>query len=178
MAPRSSVRRSLRRTVVDVSPDPRRVGESSRGTVGRGRGCDAGGGGGRGQGRGRTTHGEAAEESESDSAGDAPEPHDPLGRPVRFLRRRMVGDIFSEEEEEPELEPGAKPRRQVRENPLLEGPYRVSWIPIIDQTRYIRWGYLTSEAVYDACVRITYEEFLHCGFASILSSNMHPPPCK
>ncbi|KAL3682401.1 hypothetical protein R1sor_000423 [Riccia sorocarpa] len=155
MAPRSPVRQSLRCTVVDVPPDPRRVGESSRGTVGHGRGRDAGGGGGRGRGRGCTTHGEAAEESESDSAGDAPEPHDPLGRPVRPLRRRMVGDIFSEVKEEPE--PGAKPRRQVRENPLPEGPYRVSWIPIIDRTRYIRWGYLTSEAVYDACIACCME---------------------
>ncbi|KAL3685006.1 hypothetical protein R1sor_003028 [Riccia sorocarpa] len=178
MAPRSPVRRSLRRTVVDVPPDRRGGEESSRGTVRRGR--SAGGRGGRGRGRGRTTHGEAAAESESDSAGDAPVPHDPLGRPRRPLRRRMVGDIFSEEEEEPEEpepepEEGAKPRRQVRENPLPEGPYRVSWIPIIDRTRYIRWGYLTSEAVYDAFVRITWEEFCHCGFTTILSSDMHPP---
>ncbi|KAL3688453.1 hypothetical protein R1sor_014762 [Riccia sorocarpa] len=175
-APHSPVRRSLRRTVVDVPPDRRGGGESSRGTVRLVR--DAGGRGGRGRGRERTTHGEAASESESDSAGDAPVPHDPLGRPRRPLRRRMVDDISPEEEEEPEPEPEerAKPRRQVRERPLPEGPYRVSWIPIIDRTQYIRWGYLTSEAVYDASVRITWEEFCHCGFASILSSDMHPPP--
>ncbi|KAL3700255.1 hypothetical protein R1sor_018277 [Riccia sorocarpa] len=177
-APRSPIRRSLRRTVVDVPPDRRGGGESSRGTVRLGR--DAGGRGERGRGRGRTTHGEAASESESDSAGDAPVPHDPLGRPRRPLRRSMVEDISPEEEEEepePEPEEGAKSRRQVREHPLPEGPYRVSWIPIIDRTQYIRWGYLTSEAVYDAFVRITWEEFCHCGFATILSSDMHPP-CK
>ncbi|KAL3680205.1 hypothetical protein R1sor_023161 [Riccia sorocarpa] len=156
-APRSPVRRSLRRTVVDVPSDRRGGGESSRGTIRLGR--DAGGRGGRGRGRGHTTHGEAASESESDSAGDAPVPYDPLGRPRRPLRRRMVDDISPEEEEEPELEPeeGAKPRRQVRERPLPEGPYRVSWIPIIDRTQYIRWGYLTSEAVYDASIACCME---------------------
>ncbi|KAL3688339.1 hypothetical protein R1sor_014648 [Riccia sorocarpa] len=135
-AARSPVRRSLRRTVVDVPPDRRGGGESSRGTVRPGR--DVGGRGGHGRGRGCTTHGEAASESKSDSAGDVPEPIDPLGRPRRPLRRRIVEDIFPEEEEpepEPEPEEGALPRRQVRENPLPEGPYRVSWIPIIDRTR-------------------------------------------
>ncbi|KAL3695917.1 hypothetical protein R1sor_009993 [Riccia sorocarpa] len=99
MTPRSPVRRSLRRTVVDVPPDRRGGGESSRSTVRLGR--VAGGRGGRGRERGRSSHGEAAEESESDSAGDVPEPIDPLGRPRRPLIRRMVGDIFSEEEEAP-----------------------------------------------------------------------------
>ncbi|KAL3687930.1 hypothetical protein R1sor_014239 [Riccia sorocarpa] len=101
------------------------------------------------------------------------------GRPLRPLRRRRREDNFSEDEEEekeePEAQEGAKPRRQVRENPLPEGPYRVSWIPIIHRSRYIRWGYLTSEAVYDAAQRITWGEFVHCGFGTILSSDMHPP---
>ncbi|KAL3675357.1 hypothetical protein R1sor_025305 [Riccia sorocarpa] len=77
--------------------------------------ADAGGGGGRGRGRGRTTHGEVAAESKSDSAGDAPVAHDPSGRPRRPLRHRLLEDIFSEdaEEEEPEPEEGALPRRQI-----------------------------------------------------------------
>ncbi|KAL3691084.1 hypothetical protein R1sor_004735 [Riccia sorocarpa] len=39
--------------------------------------------------------------------------HDPLGRPWRLLRRRIVEDIFSEDAEEPEAEEGTKPRRQI-----------------------------------------------------------------
>ncbi|KAL3697220.1 hypothetical protein R1sor_011296 [Riccia sorocarpa] len=60
-------------------------------------------------------HGEAAAESESDSVGDAPVAHDPSGRPRRPLRRRLLDYIFSEdaeEEEKPEAEEGALPRRQ------------------------------------------------------------------
>ncbi|KAL3682114.1 hypothetical protein R1sor_000136 [Riccia sorocarpa] len=111
----------MRRRALDLPPDPRR-GRPSLGTVGRGHGRVVGGGGcGRGRGRGQG----AESESESDSAGEAA--HDPLGRPRRPLRRRIVEDILSEdveeEEEEPEHQEGAKPRRQVRENPLPERPY-------------------------------------------------------
>ncbi|KAL3675306.1 hypothetical protein R1sor_025254 [Riccia sorocarpa] len=126
-----------------------------------------GGGGGRGRG--------AESESESDSAGEVEAAHDPLGRPRRPLRRRIVEDIFSEdaeEEEEPEAQEGAKPRRQVRENPLPEEPYRVSWpwIPIIDRSRlHVVWSssprsiiarvweYLEAIAIDDDLVRTVFD---------------------
>ncbi|KAL3698697.1 hypothetical protein R1sor_012773 [Riccia sorocarpa] len=127
MAPRSSVRRSLRRTVVDMPPDPRRGEESSRGTVRRGR--DAGGGGGRGRGRGETLA-----EFESDSAGDAP---------ARGASSR-----------------GAVPRE-------LDSDHRSDLVYPFGV--FILGGRIR-------CFCEDYEEFLHCGFASILSSDMHPHP--